>query len=413
MDTQEDFEIWEPKLPRDYKEIMRLSQSSGVYKKKDIYKKLSNGILLPNEKVWFVLSDNGEANKMISATTAKYSSKNHESHKFRSMHTSRFKKVAKVLDITNLKIQVTIDNRFLSTDVIYGIYLVFKFSGPIIFTSKRMYMNLKYKNGNETFHSYFATRRDEEWMMIELHRFLNHKEDVSFTFLLESFSRCYCPSGAIFIEGIEYRAIQNMAHEDNKNQKQVQQGQKSNSDLEQVLAVDQKMFLREFNGKNHLMLSATEVLYNTENLPFRSKSSVESRFQNVTELLRQQVFRIKYKIKTEMLSPFTEYTCYLVFKVSKKCQGLHCPVKVRNLLLRKNKGNQIIYFRTPSHLNHHDDFWIPEQRKDGWMEVMIWKFNSKYNNNLGKDVIPMNLKLVTYVGTMSGLIICGLEFRPT
>ncbi|XP_076940427.1 F-box protein At2g02240-like [Bidens hawaiensis] len=138
------------------------------------------------------------------------------------------------------------------------------------------------------------------------------------------------------------------------------------------------------------------------------------RFQNVMELLPQQVFRIKYKIETQMLSPFMEYTCYLVFKLSEKCQGLHCPVKVRDLLCRKNKVNQIVYFRSPTRVNHHDPFWVPEQRKDGWMEVRIWKFNSKFdNNNLGKDVIPMNLKLITYEGTMSGLIICGLEFRPT
>ncbi|MFS7989571.1 putative phloem protein [Helianthus anomalus] len=109
-----------------------------------------------------------------------------------------------------------------------------------------------------------------------------------------------------------------------------------------------------------------------------------------------------------MLSPFTEYTCYLVFKVSEKCPGLHCPVKVRDLLHRRKKENKIIYFRSPAALNHHDVFWVPQQRKDGWMEVMIWKFKPDYN----KQVVPMNLKLVTYEGTMSGLIICGLEFRP-
>ncbi|MFS7989564.1 hypothetical protein Hanom_Chr11g01048431 [Helianthus anomalus] len=48
-------------------------------------------------------------------------------------------------------------------------------------------------------------------MMIELHRFLNPKEDVSFTFLLDSFSRYYCTSGAINIEGIEFRAIKHVS----------------------------------------------------------------------------------------------------------------------------------------------------------------------------------------------------------
>ncbi|KAK9057882.1 hypothetical protein SSX86_022721 [Deinandra increscens subsp. villosa] len=92
LELQEDFEIWEPKLPTYYKEIMRLSKTPEVYQKKDIYEKLSNGTLLPKEKMWFILSDNGEANKMISATatTKQFSYRNHESHKCRSSHISRF-----------------------------------------------------------------------------------------------------------------------------------------------------------------------------------------------------------------------------------------------------------------------------------------------------------------------------------
>lgn len=76
----------------------------------------------------------------------------------------------------------------------------------------------------------------------------------------------------------------------------------------------------------------------------------------------------------------------------------------------EKKETKIIYFRSPVSLNHQDAFRVPEQRKDGWMEVMVWKFNSKYK--LEKNIIPMNLKLTTYEGTMSGLIICGLNFRP-
>ncbi|KAJ0519620.1 putative protein kinase RLK-Pelle-CrRLK1L-1 family [Helianthus annuus] len=94
LEIQEDFEIWEPKLPRDYKEIMGLSQIPEIYhtkQKKDIYEKLSGGILLPKEKVWFILSDSGESNKMISATAEMFTYKNHQqSHKFRSIHISRF-----------------------------------------------------------------------------------------------------------------------------------------------------------------------------------------------------------------------------------------------------------------------------------------------------------------------------------
>ena len=133
------------------------------------------------------------------------------------------------------------------------------------------------------------------------------------------------------------------------------------------------------------------------------------RFQEVIELLPQHVFRIKCKIQGQMLSHDTEYLCYLVFKLSEKCGGMHCPVIVRDLVRRNNKEAEIIYFRSPSPWNLHENNSVPQQRKDGWMEVKVWKFNS--NHQLREDCIQVNLKLVTYEGTMSGLIVCGLEFR--
>ncbi|GJX21733.1 hypothetical protein Tco_0226178 [Tanacetum coccineum] len=70
----------------------------------------------------------------------------------------------------------------------------------------------------------------------------------------------------------------------------------------------------------------------------------------------------------------------------------------------------ILYFRTPSPWNIHDNNQVPEKREDGWMEVIVWKFNS--TSELRKDYIPMHLKLIAYEGTMSGLIVGGLEIRP-
>lgn len=124
-----------------------------------------------------------------------------------SLNICRFHKVAEMLDISNLKIQIKIKPLFLSKDVNYGVNLIFRFCGPIKSKAKRVYVNLKYKNRGQTLHAYFATWREDDWMMIELCRFLNDKEDIDFEFLLESFSRCYCESGVIYIEGIEFRAI--------------------------------------------------------------------------------------------------------------------------------------------------------------------------------------------------------------
>ncbi|KAI3829119.1 hypothetical protein L1987_03234 [Smallanthus sonchifolius] len=274
---QEDSEIWEPKLPRDYNEIIRLSETPEMHtkKKKDIYKKLSNGIFLQKEKVW-LLHDNGKTNKMISAT--RFSYENRESHKWKSVQKSRFRTVAKMLDISNLKIKITMDTQFLSPGVIYGAHLVFKFCDPRKFSSKPLYVNLKYRNRNTTLHSYFATWRDDGWMMIELCRFLHPKEDIDLEVLLESFSRYYCRSGAIYIQGIEFQAISNVAHDDIKNQNEVEN---SNSNMpansEEIIKRSEhdelSFWLREVYGKKRLTLSAKELgLYNSP--PIRWKVSL-------------------------------------------------------------------------------------------------------------------------------------------
>nr|GEY21667.1 protein kinase-like domain, phloem protein 2-like protein [Tanacetum cinerariifolium] len=309
---------------------------------------------------WYSLSKTGKGNAMISATMFSY--ENRTSHKWRYIQRSRFHRVAKMMDMTNLKIQIKIKTEILSRDIVYGVHLVFKFCDPGKVSSNLIYVNLKYKTGSETSHAYFAKHRDDDgWMMIELCRFLNQKEVTVFEVSLESFSRYYCGSGAIYVQGIEFQAIENMKQEEIKILNGNQQVPKPdvNKDQMQQMPNDLEETVKGFEHDRGNM-----------------KPSSESRFQNAMELLPRQVFRIKYKIESEMLSPFTEYVCYLVFKLSEKCRELHCPVK----------------------------------RTDGWMEVMVWKFNTKYKH--ANNLIPMNLKLIAYEGTMSGLTICGLDFRP-
>lgn len=134
------------------------------------------------------------------------------------------------------------------------------------------------------------------------------------------------------------------------------------------------------------------------------------RFQEEAELLSHQVLRLKCNIETQKLSPDTHYACYLVFKLSQTCHGLQCPVKVRNLLLRKNKAPRILYFRSPRLVNFSGNEKVPRHREDGLMEVAVWEFNS--GAKLDDYRLPMNLKLICYEGTMSGLIVYGVEFRP-
>ena len=134
----------------------------------------------------------------------------------------------------------------------------------------------------------------------------------------------------------------------------------------------------------------------------------ECRFEEVVELQRHQAFSIKCDIETKMLSPDTAYACYLVFQLPENSEGLKCPVKARDLLNKNNKEDTIIYLRAPGPIDLYRDKRVPENREDGWMEVRVWEF--VYNNEI-KD-IPMELKLVCLGGTMAGLTVCGVEFRP-
>ncbi|KAL8246285.1 hypothetical protein R6Q59_007501 [Mikania micrantha] len=430
LDVQEDYEVWEAELPKDYKDIIKMSKTPEIYstaKRKDLYNTLFKGILIQEGKVWFSLGSNGERNEMVSASQFSYG--NHQTHIWRSVQESRFDKIAEMLDISHLNIHIKIRTRFLSPGVNYGVHLVFKFCGARKFVAKRMYVNLTYKMGNETLHAYFATWRDDEWMTIELYRFLNHKEldPIELEFLLESFSRFYCGNHGIYIEGVEFRAIDNASfkkkHEENDDVMEVQQ---ANMDpMQQIPTVDipfdicsvftrtlLKLFSWRNNEKQHYMLSANEAFCDSLNAGrFTFKPSTKSRFQKVIELLSTHVFLIKCKIKSQLLLQNTEYVCYLVFKLSEKCRELHCPVIVRDLRKRKNQQTEVVYFRSPSLWNIDDVNQLTHEREDGWMEVCVWKFKSNYDQ-LQNNCISMNLKFVSYEGTMSGLIVSGLEFRP-
>ncbi|GKD74561.1 kinase-like domain, phloem protein 2-like protein [Tanacetum coccineum] len=319
----------------------------------------------------------------------------------------RFETVVEMLDITDLNIEIKTRAQFLSPNVVYGVYLVFKFCDSRNFSSKPVYVNLKYRKGCESMHAYFATLRDEQWMMIELHRFLSQKEDVVFEFLLESFSSYYCGDAAVYVEGIEFRVIDKVKHEEIGKLKEVQQVLKS--DFKVSRNYDELFWLGEVDGKKLLVLSAKAALYKFSIVDtFTSKPPAQ--FKEVIELLPQQVFHIKCTMKSQLLSPDTEYVCYLLFKLSENCQGMHCPVKVRDILHQEKREAEFLYFITPEPLNIHDITRVPKQREDGWMEIQLWKFNSAHE--FKDDSLSMNMRFTSLEGTMPGLIVCGLEFRP-
>ncbi|PWA46625.1 protein kinase-like domain, Phloem protein 2-like protein [Artemisia annua] len=427
LEFQENYEKWEPKLPTDYKEIIQMSKCPEIYytkKKEELYNIFCKGILLQQDKVLLSFVGNGERNEMVSATTFSYI--NSCPHEWKSLPESRFETVAKMLDTSNLIIEIKTRAQFLSPNVVYGVYLVFKFCDSRNFSSEPVYVKLKYRKGPKSLHAYFATWRDEQWMMIELHRFLKQNQDVVFEFLLESFSSYYCGDVAVYVEGIEFRAIDKVKHEEIGKLKEVQQVLTSDfntdqvqqlpTNLEEIFKVcrnyDELFWLGEVNGKKLLVLSAKASLYKFSNADtFTSKPPAQSRFQEVIELLPQQVFHINCTIKSQMLSSDTEYVCYLLFNLSENCQGMHCPVKVRDELHQENKEAEFVYFITPEPSNIHDITRLPKQREDGWMEIQLWRFNSAHE--FKDDSLSINMKFTTNLDKLVALevMIMGTFFK--
>nr|GEZ63330.1 protein kinase-like domain, phloem protein 2-like protein [Tanacetum cinerariifolium] len=184
LEFQEDYEKWEPELPKDYKEIIQKSKCPEMYstiKKEDLYN---------------IFRRESSFNK-----------------------TKWFGTMVEMLDISDLNIEIKTKAQFLSPNVVYGVYIVFKFYDSRNFSSKPMYFNLNYRKGYESLHAYFATWRDEQWMMIELYRFLNQNEDVIFEFLVERFTSYYCGDAAVYVEGVGYQPLDaELTPHDNTNQ---------------------------------------------------------------------------------------------------------------------------------------------------------------------------------------------------
>ncbi|XP_071686619.1 probable serine/threonine-protein kinase PBL10 isoform X4 [Rutidosis leptorrhynchoides] len=153
---------------------------------------------------WVSLNKDGKTNELISATEFEY--KNLRILKWRSEKSSRFSKVAKISETSDLNIKIQIKTKFLSEGVIYGAYLVFKFCDSRMVSSDT-YVNLKYKTSTGSYNSYIAKGRDDAWKMIELCKFEDHSQIIDFEVQLKRFHGHSCGSGPIFIEGIEFQPI--------------------------------------------------------------------------------------------------------------------------------------------------------------------------------------------------------------
>ncbi|GKC01907.1 phloem protein 2-like protein [Tanacetum coccineum] len=331
---------WEQKLPKDYNKIIQMSKHPvPSTTKKDPHCLLSSGILLSKENVWFSISMNGLKCEMVPAT--KFSYGNASSLKWASIRKSRFKKVAKMLDGLNISQYPNKDKTSVS-------------------------------NSRENLWSLPCVhwKTENKWLMVELFRFVNKDQTTDLEILLESFSRYYCGSCVIFVEGIEFRpvTVDAVVNKEIKNEKDVQgvyqlgsdmhSGEKSGNDYHELFSVS------KVSMKKCYMLSAKSVIYSCPNVKCiirASRSQIRCRFAEVVEILSHYEFRIKCNIERELLSPNTNYGCFLVFQISEECRGLKGPMK-----------------------------GLDSSREGRWMDGGFSVGNSKH--------IPMDMKLTNFEG---------------
>ncbi|KAF8117022.1 hypothetical protein N665_0012s0037 [Sinapis alba] len=189
---------------------------------------------------------------------------------------------------------------------------------------------------------------------------------------------------------------------------------------DQFLIEDGKksFWLDKASGKKCIMVSAKELMITWGNSPqhWQWISIPESRFEKVAELLSVWWFEIRGKMNTRLLSLGTRYSAYIVFKTVNKCPGLaDLPVEVGVGLVGQEIPKQLIYFDgymdkdAKKERGEMRDVMKPKKREDGWMEAELGVFF----NEEGCDEIELSVIEIRSPYWKCGLIIQGIEFRPT
>ncbi|KAL5540589.1 hypothetical protein UlMin_043538 [Ulmus minor] len=211
---------------------------------------------------------------------------------------------------------------------------------------------------------------------------------------------------------------------------------------DQPLLIDQgrKSFaLEKESGKKCYMLSARDLTIVWVDTPmyWRWITYPGARFENVAELINVCWLEIRGRINTCMLSPFTLYAAYLVFKATMNAYGFeHQPLQTavgviggetsnRTVLLDSDGGRRLryqivlslprIHYRRRHNVVHDqaereedaDDY--PKERSDGWLEVELGEFSC----NAGQEgELEMSALEINGGNWKSGLIVQGIEIRP-
>ncbi|PWA86399.1 protein kinase-like domain, Phloem protein 2-like protein [Artemisia annua] len=222
------------------------------------------------------------------------------------------------------------------------------------------------------------------------------------------------------------------------------------------LADDGKMWFSMCKSTHGIcsLLSAIKIIGHRNNYvqdisPFESRFLIIphiSRFKVVKKLNADyhQYFLFKTRLRSVMFSPQYTYACYLLFKF----RDINASIILDNTVVLKAEcwldnvsiGGMFVYWsrytlnipkiKPKNYQGLHDSSNIPrvegigmtngqmehlgstriEERKDGWMEAMLFKPTNKLQDQ--ENGCLLEIGLVPIDGNVNGMIIEGIEFRP-
>ncbi|XP_030508609.2 F-box protein PP2-B10-like [Cannabis sativa] len=168
------------------------------------------------------------------------------------------------------------------------------------------------------------------------------------------------------------------------------------------------------SGKKCFMVGGRklEIIWGDKPHYWRWISLPESRFPEVALLNVVWWLHVSAKLETKILSPKTTYTAYLVFKLEENQYNFdRRPVELRiQLEGREEMEGFNVFLKPPSRNNINNMTLISQDRGDGWKEIKMGQF---FNEGGDHDLVLCTLKEVSCATSWSGLILEGIEFRPT
>lgn len=181
--------------------------------------------------------------------------------------------------------------------------------------------------------------------------------------------------------------------------------------------------LDKWSGKKCYMICARElfIVWAQDKSRYWSWISVaESRFKEVASLDEVCWLEIRGKIDMSILSPWTLYKAYLVYKLTKRHYGFNVPVEVAiaerhygfeygplDAALGGDENKQTVYL-DPS-LEIMDGARRPNERADGWLEMELGEFLCQAEEDGELEMMCAEYKNLCW---KSGLIVQGIEVRP-